>query len=307
MATNAGEQHDRGDEEGDDQRAGEAALVGLDEPVDQAGQGRTEHDEPGPVGPGAATGLGLRDLRGDDHDRDHADRQVDQEDPAPGQRRGQQPAQQRADRDGEPGDRAPDAERRAALPTAERACQQSQRHREHDRPADTLQATGQLQHERRRRHPAQHGRDREHGEPHQVHATAAEHVGQAPGGEQQCGQRQGVGVHHPLEAGEARPQVGLDVRERDVHDRHVQQQHEGPEADRDQRPPARRVRCGVPGPTGAALGRTCLRLTGLRLTAPRGAVRGPAVRGGLDRRASAAHQGRGVHSNRGIDVSTVHR
>src|ERR1022692_2310419 len=55
--------------------------------------------------------------------------------------------------------------------------------------------------------------------------------------QQERRQRQGVGINDPLQVGETRLQRLLDIRQGDVHDRDVQQQHEGAEAHRDQRPP----------------------------------------------------------------------
>ena len=57
------------------------------------------------------------------------------------------------------------------------------------------------------------------------------------GGEEEGGQGEGVGVHHPLQVAEARVQRPLDVGERHVHDGDVQQQHERRRADGDQGPP----------------------------------------------------------------------
>ena len=56
-------------------------------------------------------------------------------------------------------------------------------------------------------------------------------------GEQEGGQRQRVGVDDPLQVGEARVQRLLDVGQRHVHDRDVEQEHEGRRADGDQGPP----------------------------------------------------------------------
>ena len=61
-------------------------------------------------------------------------------------------------------------------------------------------------------------------------------VRQRPGGEQHRRQHQRVGVHDPLEVGEAGVELALDVRQRDVHHRDVQQQHERGEADGDEGP-----------------------------------------------------------------------
>ena len=78
-------------------------------------------------------------------------------------------------------------------------------------------------------------------------ALAPDPVGERPAGQDQRGERQRVGVDHPLQAREARVQVSLDARQRDLHDRHIHEQHERASADRDQRPPA-------PGQASLALG-----------------------------------------------------
>ena len=134
--------------------------------------------------------------------------------------------------------RAPDAERDAAFLAAERVGEQRQRHREHDRAADALQAPGQLQHQRglvAKPHSARRGREDDQAD--EVHQPAAVHVREAARGQQERRQGQRVGVDDPLQVGEARVQRALDVRQRDVHDRDVEQQHERAEADRDERPP----------------------------------------------------------------------
>jgi hypothetical protein len=114
--------------------------------------------------------------------------------------------------------------------------QQRQRHREHDRPAEPLQAAGQLEHQRAGGEAAQRGRAGEHHQPDQVQHAAAVHVREAAGREQERRQGQRVSVDDPLQVREARVQGPLDVRQGDVHDRDVQQQHERAQAHRDQRP-----------------------------------------------------------------------
>ena len=69
------------------------------------------------------------------------------------------------------------------------------------------------------------------------HLAAAVEVGERAGGQQQRREAERVGVDHPLQVGEARAELALDVGERDVHDRDVEQQDEDAEADRGQRPP----------------------------------------------------------------------
>ena len=84
--------------------------------------------------------------------------------------------------------------------------------------------------------------------------AAAVEVGQRPGGEQQRGQAQRVGVDHPLQVGEAGVELVLDVGQRDVHDRDVEQQDEDAEADRDQGPPLRVAAGGRVGVAAVAVG-----------------------------------------------------
>jgi len=231
------QQYRRGREAAEHQAVGEGPLVGLDQRIHQARQGQGEEHETRPVGAPGVRRAGLADLgHGDDHGR-HPDGQVDEEDPAPGQAGGQNAAQQRPDSHGQSGDRAPDPEGDAAILAPERLGQQRQRHSEHDRPADALQRPGELEHESAARQAAHQRRGGEYDQADDVEQAPSVHVGQAAGRQQEGGQAQRVGVHDPLQAGEARVQRTLDVRQRDVHDRDVQQQHEGAEAYGDQRPP----------------------------------------------------------------------
>ena len=78
-----------------------------------------------------------------------ADRHVDEEDPLPADARGDDAAEQRADRDGGAGHGAVDAERGAALLAVERLRDQRERGREHHRPADALHGAREVQHQRR--------------------------------------------------------------------------------------------------------------------------------------------------------------
>jgi len=66
-------------------------------------------------------------------------------------------------------------------------------------------------------------------------------VGEGAGREDQSRERQRVGVHDPLQAGEARVEPLLDVRQRDDHHRDVEEEHERRQADGDECPRA----CGA--------------------------------------------------------------
>ena len=67
--------------------------------------------------------------------------------------------------------------------------------------------------------------------------AAPEHVADHPGGEQEGGQGQGIGVDDPLQVRKTRMERPLDVGQGHVDDRDVEQQHENGGADRDERPP----------------------------------------------------------------------
>jgi hypothetical protein len=73
-----------------------------------------------------------------------------------------------------------------------------------------------------------HGEHRQAGREQQ---TAPEQVGQRAGGQEESGERQRVGVDRPLKIGKRRVERLLNVRQRDVHDRQVEQEHEDAGAD----------------------------------------------------------------------------
>jgi hypothetical protein len=86
--------------------------------------------------------------------------------------------------------------------------------------------------------PAKRARQAERDDAEQEHAAAPEDVAEAPAGDEQDGEAEGVGVDGPLEAGDRAAQVLLDRGQRDVHDRVVEHDHEEREAHRAQGPPA---------------------------------------------------------------------
>ena len=179
------------------------------------------------------------------YDRVQPDRHVDVEDRLPADRLDQHAADHRADRDGAADRGAPDADRGAAVAAAVGRREQGQRRGEHHRPADALQPAREVEHERRGREPAQRGGGREHREADEEHAAAADPVGDRAGREQERRERQRVGVDHPLEVLERGAEVALDVRQRDVHDSDVDQEHERRDADGDEGPPLGHARHGT--------------------------------------------------------------
>ena len=179
----------------------------------------------------------LVDLRHRQRERDDADRDVDQEDPAPAQAVGERPADDRSDRHRRTGHGAPDTERDPAVASTIGVTQQRKRGREHHRAADPLHPAREVEHQRRLRDPAQQRSRRENHQPDREYPPSPEQVCERTGSQQQRCERERVGVNNPLQVCEARPQPGLDLRQRDIHDRDVEQQHERSDTDSDESPP----------------------------------------------------------------------
>jgi hypothetical protein len=79
------------------------------------------------------------------------------------------------------------------------------------------------------------GEDPEAGE---EDAAARDQVAQPAGEKQEPAERDQVGVHDPCQARLGEAEVLLHVGEGDVHDRHVEHDHQHPDAEDDQRGPA---------------------------------------------------------------------
>ena len=106
------------------------------------------------------------------------------------------------------------------------------------RGADALQEAGADQEALARGDPAQH---RGAGEEHHAgeeHPLAADQVAEPSGQQQQAAEGDQERVDDPGEVALGEVQVVLDRRQRDVHDRHVEDDHQLREADDDERRPA---------------------------------------------------------------------
>ena len=114
------DERDDRDPEGDqDPRRRPAVGVRLDQAVGEREEADRRGDEPGEVGPLLVRGVArLVDQQVRRDDPEHADRDVDEEDPAPAEPLGDDSADERADREREGRDAGPDADRGAALPRA---------------------------------------------------------------------------------------------------------------------------------------------------------------------------------------------
>ena len=181
----------------------------------------------------------------------HAHRQVDQEDPVPGEVLGQPAAGQRPGDRRDHGRHRPQPHRQAALGRRIDRGDQRLRQRNHRGAEHPLQDARGQQHRKVRRDAAQHRGQREQQRAGREHAHLAEAPGQPAGQRQHDGLGHGIGRDDPGALGRADAEVARDRRHRDVGDRQVEDVHERgqPERDRrqDQLAPRQGLRCGLHG------------------------------------------------------------
>ena len=226
-----GEQHRRGRERGDDLgiapvrdpvRAGGRAGQAVDQGGEPAGRGdRAGQVEPAPL----PRRLAQHPRRG--QGRRQPDGHVDEQHPPPGGVGGQQASGDQAD------GAAGDAHRgvHAHRPVPGRALReggrdQRERGRRDRRGACALDGAGREQPRLGGGEPARQRSRREQQQPGYEHLAAAEQVPGPAGQQQQPAEGQRVGVDHPFQAGAGKAERVLDVRQRDVDDRRVQQHHQ---------------------------------------------------------------------------------
>ena len=255
MPDERGQQRDGDGEGGDDRGAAPAVLVGPQEAEHQEEQGDREGDLAGDVDLAGARVARLHDLRAGDPQAPRAQGHVDEEDPLP-----VQAARERA------ADERPDGERRAdggavggqgagaLLGLGEGVGEDRQRDGEHHRGAQALGGPRGDERLDRGGGRAGGGGEGEEGEAAREEAAAAEAVGQRAGGQHDARERQRVRVDDPLQAAEPGAEVVGDPGQRRVHDRDVEHEHRGGDADDGegpalrghvrQRRPRRRLRAG---------------------------------------------------------------
>ena len=125
-------------------------------------------------------------------------------------------------------------------------------HRGAERAADALEEARADQHGLGLGDAAQDRRGREQDQSGEEDALAPDEVAEPAGEQEQPAERDQVRVHDPREARLREAEVALDRRQRDVHDRLVEDDHEEARAQDDQRDPA--VAVAVGGGRGGLLG-----------------------------------------------------
>ena len=156
-----------------------------------------------------------------------ADRDVDEQDPAPGQLFCQNAAEEGPG--GAAGSRhcAPNSHCTGArLWLPKRRSEDRQRGRREDGAAEALNRTCSDQHRLVLSEASEQAGEREHREPDEEDAAPPEEVGGAPTEKEETGERQGVRVQYPLELRRREAQAVLDRRQCHIDDRDVQQHHE---------------------------------------------------------------------------------
>ena len=165
------------------------------------------------------------------------DGHVDEEDPVPARVLGEQPADERADRERERRDARPDPDRCAPLARRERRGDDRQRRRVHQRRAGTLQDPRSDEHVAAGREAAQQRGEREHHDAHHEDQASAVRVGELAADQHQRREGERIARDDPLELREPDTEIALDRGKRDVHDGVVEHDHEQPERHSRERPP----------------------------------------------------------------------
>jgi hypothetical protein len=159
---------------------------------------------------------------------------------------GQQAAQQQADRRAGRGHEAVDADRlRLLARLGEHRHDHAEDHGGRERAARALDEACADQDALALGQPAQQRGCGEDGEAGQEDAAAAEQVSKAAGQQQQSAEADQVGVHDPGEVRLGEPQIVLDRRQGDVHDRRVEDDHQHAHAEDVEGDPAGAVRGGL--------------------------------------------------------------
>ena len=157
----------------------------------------------------------------------HSDRNVDEEDPLPAEQVGQHAAEQHAGDGAERADRTPRAECGVPLlALRERRAEDRECCGRDHRGAEPLQRARADQRGLAPGEPGEERRSREDDQPGDEHAPTADDVGDPPAEQEEASEEERVGAHDPLEALPREPEVGLDGRKGDVHDRDVEHDHE---------------------------------------------------------------------------------
>jgi hypothetical protein len=235
---------------GDDERD----RAGDDESGREQRQG--DHGERLPWGvQRMAVAAGLGDVAAQEYRRDDRHRHVDQEDRAPADRAGEDPAQDRPAGQAHAGGAAPDRQRPpASVSLGEGVRDERQRARHQPRRSGTLDDSSGDERRHRAGDAARGAPQSEDRQPDEKAAAGAEAVSERAGGQQQGGEDKRVTVDDPLSGREAAAQLGDDRPQCDVHDRGVERDHQKLQAERGETEAGAPVQIDAAAPAGARQG-----------------------------------------------------
>jgi hypothetical protein len=180
---------------------------------------------------------------GEKHERKRedrrADREVHEEDPVPVEHVGDHPAEQDARGAAPREDEAEHPHRLRPLGRLdEQGHDQGERDRRDDGAAETLHRARRDELPLGAGETAGERRDREEADPREEKPAMTEQVAEPASQQKEAAERQQVCVHDPCERLLREPEVVADRRERDVHDRPVEDDHQIAEAEDEEREPA---------------------------------------------------------------------
>jgi hypothetical protein len=221
-------------------RRAPAVAGGLDDRVDRRGQGPGHERRADPVdAAGGRVRVVARDQRSAQENRRDPDGKVDEEDPVPAERLREHASRQQAQRPAGDGDEHVGAHRAGAVSgRGELRDDDRQDHGRLDGGTGALEEARADQHALTGRDPAQCRSGGEDDNAREEHAPAAEEVAQPARQQQQAAERDQERVHNPGQIALREAQVALDRRQRYVHDRGVQDNHQLRQADDHERQPA---------------------------------------------------------------------
>jgi hypothetical protein len=160
------------------------------------------------------------------------DGNVDEEDPVPAERVREDSAEQDTDCPAARGYEAEHAHRLGPLGRlGEERHDQGEGDRGDDGSAEALDRARSDKEALRRRETAAERSEREERDAQEEEPLMAEEIPQPPGEEEEAAEREQVGVRDPGERALREAEILSDRRERNPHDRHVQDDHEVTEAD----------------------------------------------------------------------------
>ncbi len=231
----AQQQDAAGDHRGEHGGAGPAVGLGVDQAVDDAEEAAADEERAGDVEAGAR-GVGLGEAQAGEREQRDAERDVQPEDPVPGDVLGEAAADERAAGDGEAVDRAPDAVGHAAPLGGDGGGEEGEGQRHRDRGADALDGAGgdQAVDAGGERGGGRGGGEYRHADDEEP--APAEAVAEGGAEHEEDGEGEGVGVHRPLEVLEAAAEVLADGGEGGGDDEVVEGRHEAGDAGDHQRP-----------------------------------------------------------------------